>query len=205
MMLTAGVLNVSELLYVRQLGGNAAGYAAVVTAAGIGIGLGSIAGKGGGTLNRLENRYVLGIALFASGLLAASASPNLLGVAAAFVVGGVGNGLVLVHQRLIMQRVVEDGMLGRVFGVQGATDGCAFALAFVGTAPLLTVVSPRMLIAMAGAGSLVVAALAFRLLKRTVQVRGVVEPHPNGTAEPAAVAVPESAAGLPLGGPDLGR
>jgi MFS family permease len=205
MMLTAGILNVSELLYVRQLGGGAAGYAAVVTAAGIGIGLGSIAGKGGGSLSRLENRYVLGIALFAAGLLGASASPNLAGVAAAFVVGGVGNGLVLVHQRLIMQRVVDDDMLGRVFGVQGATDGCAFALAFVGTAPLLSVVSPRMLIAIAGAGSLAVAGLALRSLKRAVQPRGAVEPHLSGTAEPTAVAVPESGTALPLGSPDLGR
>jgi hypothetical protein len=197
MIFTAGFINVSELILVNKLHGGHVGYAILVTVAGIGIAIGSIVGKSGGDLQKLQWRYLSGIALFSVGLLGASASPVLAGVIVAFGFGGIGNGMVIVYQRLILQRVVDERMLGRVFGMQAASDGAAFAASFAFTAAILSVVSPRPLFAAAGAGSAIVALVAWRLLRRSQEELPplVEEPEP-----PAAAAEP-----LVLSGPDLGR
>jgi MFS family permease len=197
MIFTAGIINVSELILVNKLNGGHVGYAILVTVSGIGIAAGSIVGKGGGTLAKLQGRYVLGVALFAAGLLGASASPVLAGVVVAFGVGGVGNGMVIVYQRLILQRVVDESLLGRVFGMQAASDGAAFAAAFVFTGAILSVVSPRPLFALAGAVSAIVAVVAWRSLRRHADVPEVI-PSTDGTGP---VAEPP----LAVTSPDLGR
>jgi MFS family permease len=198
MIFMAGFINVSELIFVNQLHGGHVGYAILVTVSGIGIAVGSMTGKSGGDLRRLTTRYLAGITLFAAALLAASASPVLVGVIVAFGVGGVGNGMVIVYQRLILQRVVDERLLGRVFGMQAASDGAAFAASFVFTALILSVVSPRPLFAVAGAGSAIVAAVAFKILRKDAEE--VAQEH-EAPAEP----LPQPAEPLALSGPDLGR
>jgi MFS family permease len=139
----------------------------------------------------------MGISLFAVGLLGASASPVLAGVIIAFGFGGVGNGMVIVYQRLILQRVVDESLLGRVFGMQAASDGAAFAASFAFTAAILSVVSPRPLFAAAGAGSALVALVAWRLLRRSQAELPELEEQPEAAVAPAEPLV--------LSGPDLGR
>jgi MFS family permease len=197
MIFMAGFINVSELIFVNQLHGGHVGYAILVTVSGIGIAVGSMAGKSGGDLRRLTTRYLAGITLFAAALLAASASPVLVGVIVAFGVGGVGNGMVIVYQRLILQRVVDERLLGRVFGMQAASDGAAFAASFAFTALILSVVSPRPLFAAAGAGSAIVAAVAFKILRKDTEV----PQEQDAPAEP----LPPAVEPLALSGPDLGR
>jgi MFS family permease len=196
MIFTAGIINVSELILVNKLNGGHVGYAILVTVSGIGIAAGSIVGKGGGDLRKLETRYVMGVGLFAAGLLGASASPALAGVVVAFGFGGIGNGMVIVYQRLILQRVVDEGLLGRVFGMQAASDGAAFAAAFVFTGAILAVVNPRPLFGLAGGVSAIVALVALRSLRRHGEVQEAVPGE--GTAP---VAEPP----LAVTSPDLGR
>ncbi len=140
------------------------------------------------------------MSLFAVGLLGASASPVLAGVVIAFGFGGVGNGMVIVYQRLILQRVVAEGLLGRVFGMQAASDGAAFAAAFVFTGAILSVVSPRPLFAVAGAGSAVVALVAYRSLRAHPYVPQPVAGDAEDEDERQQLGEP-----LALSGPDLGR
>jgi ABC-type Fe3+-siderophore transport system permease subunit len=108
----------------------------------------------------------------------------------------VGNGMVIVYQRLILQRVVDESLLGRVFGMQAASDGAAFAASFAFTAAILSVVSPRPLFAAAGAGSALVALVAWRLLRKQEEL-------PEAEEQPGPPAAP--AEPLVLSGPDLGR
>lgn len=197
MIFMAGFINVSELIFVNQLHGGHVGYAILVTVSGIGIALGSVAGKSGGDLRTLTTRYLAGITLFAVALMGASASPVLVGVIVAFGVGGVGNGMVIVYQRLILQRVVDERLLGRVFGMQAASDGAAFAASFAFTALILSVVSPRPLFAAAGVGSAIVAAVAFKVLRKDTEV----PQEQEAPAEP----LPPAVEPLALSGPDLGR
>jgi MFS family permease len=201
MIFTAGIINVSELLLVNRLHGGHVGYAVLVTVSGIGIAIGSMVGKSGGDLRKLQRRYLVGVALFAVGLLGAAASPVLTGVVIAFGFGGVGNGMVIVYQRLILQRVVAEGLLGRVFGLQAASDGAAFAAAFVFTGAILSVVSPRPLFAVAGAGAAVVALAALRSLRSQAAV-----PQPLGTGDEDEEGDSQARVEpLALSGPDLGR
>jgi hypothetical protein len=93
--------------------------------------------------------------------------------------------------------VVDESLLGRVFGMQAASDGAAFAASFAFTAAILSVVSPRPLLAAAGALSALVALVAWRLLKRHQDELPEIE-EPQGP--PMAPSEP-----LVLSGPDLGR
>jgi hypothetical protein len=88
----------------------------------------------------------LGIALFAIAPIFALA---LLGLG----LTGVGNGLLLTHERLIFQKVVPDRLLGRAFALAD-TAGCwAFAIAFAGAGAALAQIGTEALLLGAAAGA----------------------------------------------------
>ncbi|HEX6458874.1 MAG TPA: MFS transporter [Thermoleophilaceae bacterium] len=191
-----GLINVAELLFARELGAGRTGYALLVTLSGVGIATGSLMGKEGGPLGYLERRFLAGLGLVALGCIAASASPIFAGVAVAVTLCGIGNGMVIVFQRLILQRSVDESLLGRVFGVQVASDGIAFTSSYLLAGGLLTLVGPRtMFIVAAAGGSLVVAATA-----RGLRARWKAGEPPADSSAPAEV--PEELA--VVGGPELG-
>jgi len=152
-----GLINVAELLFADQLGAGKTGYALLVTVSGVAIAIGSLLGKSGGAMPVLQRRFLTGIGLFAAGMVAASTSPVFAGVAVGVALGGLGNGMVIVFQRLILQRTVHEELLGRVFGVQVALDGAAFTTSYLIAAGLLQLMGPRGLFIVAGAGATLVA------------------------------------------------
>jgi MFS family permease len=162
-----GIINVSELLLSNQLGAGRGGYALLVTVSGIGIGLGSLVGKSGGALPLLQRRFFLGLGLFAVGLVGAAAASAFAAVAVGITVGAVGNGMVIVFQRLILQASVEDELLGRIFGAQVALDGVAFTSSYLIAGALLEVASPRTMFVVAGAGAALVACATAYLSRHT--------------------------------------
>lgn len=185
----AGLVNVAELLISKQLGAGSSGYALLVTLSGVAIATGSVVGKSGGEAPTLKRRFILGLALFGVGLAAASASPDFAGVAAGITLGGVGNGMVIVFQRLIIQSTVSEDLLGRVFGAQVALDGVAFTISYLAAAALLTALSPRVLFVISGSGACAVALVTFWMLRATWVGHGA-------RARASAVAEPEPLAGL---------
>src|SRR5919202_1882009 len=82
--LFAAMLNVAELLLARELGARAGG------------------------LRDYERRYLFGALAVAAGLLGFAASPFYAVALPAFLVLGLGNGLVVVHERLIFQATVPE-------------------------------------------------------------------------------------------------
>ncbi|HKN93767.1 MAG TPA: MFS transporter [Thermoleophilaceae bacterium] len=191
----AGLVNVAELLIARQLGAGSTGYALLVTLSGVAITAGSVMGKSGGDAATLRRRFITGLGLFGVGLAGASASPAFAGVAIGISLGGVGNGMVIVFQRLIIQSTVSDELLGRVFGAQVALDGFAFTSSYLVAAALLTAVGPRVLFVIAGAGACAVA-LATLWALRTASVGGA-------AARPLAATVAEAESPLAgLGSPE---
>jgi MFS family permease len=153
-----GLINVAELLLSNKLGAGKTGYALLVTVSGVAIAIGSLTGKSGGTPAVLKRRFLTGVCIFAAGLVAASASPVFAGVAVGVALGGLGNGMVIVFQRLILQRSVKEELLGRIFGVQVALDGAAFTSSYLVAAALLQLTGPRGLFIIAGVGASIVAA-----------------------------------------------
>jgi MFS family permease len=162
-----GVFNVAELPFASDvLETTDAGYSALVALFGLGFIAGSLAGSGGGSPQLLRTRFVQGVLLFGVGLLSSALAPGLLVALATFALAGFGNGLLLVHERLIVQETVPDGLMGRAFGVKDALASWAFGVAFIVSGALLTLLSPRTLIGAAGAGVVLVSVVSAVALRR---------------------------------------
>ena len=154
-----GIFNVSELPFATdELATSDAGYSILVALFGLGFILGSLAGSGGGPPGLLRRRFLQGVMLLGLGFLLSGLAPSLAVALLGFTLAGFGNGLLLVHERLIVQEDVPDALMGRAFGVKDALASWAFGVAFVAAGYLLTLVSPRELVLAAGAGGLFVCA-----------------------------------------------
>lgn len=163
-----GLFNVAELLLANnELGAGNAGYAILVAVYGLGFISGSLAGSGGGALERLKQRYRLGLLIMGGGFAISGLAPNLGLALGAFAVAGFGNGLVLVYERLLIQALVPDRLSGRVFGVKDALTAWAFALSFAAGAAVLSLLDTRATIVLAGVGGLVVWLVTAAMLRST--------------------------------------
>ena len=153
----AGLFNVGELLLAeRELGAGGAGYSVLVSVYGASVALGSLAGSRGGSLTMLARNFTAGILLVGVGMLGAGLAPNFGVALLTFAVAGVGNGLVLVHERLLVQRTVPDAHLGRVFGVGETLGSWAFCASFVAGGAVASLLGTRELFFVAGGGVLLV-------------------------------------------------
>jgi hypothetical protein len=163
-----GFFNVGEVLLATEvLDVGDSGYSILVTLYGVGFIAGSLAGGRGGALPELKWRYLAGMLLMAFGFLASGLAPT-LGVALfTFMVGGFGNGLMLVYERLLIQALVPDELSGRVFGVKDALTAWAWALAFLAGAAALSAVGTREMVALAGAGALATWLFSWLALRST--------------------------------------
>lgn len=166
-LLCAGMLNVIELLFAKdELGVGDSGFSILVALSGLGIVLGNARGARGGPLPDLRRRYLLGIVTIGIALVGMSVAPNFGAACLAFVAMGVGNGLVLVHGRVLLQRIVPEHLLGRVYGVKDGVLAAAFGLAFISAGALVDALGTRPVLAAAGALGVVVWALATPALRR---------------------------------------
>ena len=164
--LFAGLFNVGELLLADdELGAGDAGFAMLVAIFGLGVVAGSLAGAGSANPSLLKRRYLLGIGVTGTGFLAAAVAPGIALAAAGFAVAGFGNGLMLVHERLLLQVTVRESLLGRVFGLRDTLDAWAWTIAFVSAGLLLATLDTRAVLALAGAGVLAVMAASSWLLR----------------------------------------
>ena len=164
--LFAGLFNVGELLLAQEeLGAGEAGFALLVAMFGLGVVAGSLAGAGSSDPHVLKRRYLAGIGVTGLGFLAAAAAPGIALATVGFAVAGFGNGLMLVHERLLVQVTVGDGMLGRVFGLRDTLDAWAWTLAFASAGLLLVTLDTRVVLGLAGAGVCAVAAASAWVLR----------------------------------------
>jgi MFS family permease len=149
-----GAMNVAEVLLVNTtLGGGAAAYAITTAVMGLGVTAGSLLGGRSGSPARL---YVLGIGIVAAGMAACAVAPVLAVAVAAFLVIGVGNGLALVSENVLLQLVVPAEIKGRVFGLKAAMISGAFLVAYFGGGLLTAAIGPRATFGLIAGGSLAV-------------------------------------------------
>jgi len=185
MLLFAGLFNVAELPFVQdELSGGDAGFAALVAIYGLGFVGGSLSGGRGGTPIELKRRFLAGLAVVSAGFLAAGAAPGVLVACLGFVVAGIGNGLILVYERLLIQTIVPDELMGRAFGVKDGLTAWTFAAAFVAAGGLVEVLGPRSVVLVAGVGGLLV------WLGSSVALRGAWEQAPADGVRANEQAVP---------------
>ena len=189
-MFVGGLFNVAEPLFATQtLGSSDSGFALLVTLSGLGFIIGSLRGAEGGELPLLKRRYLQGAFVLGAGSVAAGASPGLALALLAFGVAGFGNGLLLVHERLLIQAVVPENLQGRIFAVSDTVVSWAFGISFLCAGPLLSGIGIRETLLIAGGAGLLVAAFAALGLRDqwTIATASppapaprVEEPHPAG-------------------------
>jgi hypothetical protein len=155
-----GVFNVGELLFAtEELDVGNAGYSALVAMFGLGFIGGSLTGSHGGSPELLRRRFIQGAFLMGLGFLLTGVAPSFVLALVTFTLAGAGNGMLLVHERVIVQATVPDVLMGRTFGVKDALASWAFGTAFFAAGGLLTAIDSRQLIIGVGVGGLIVAAV----------------------------------------------
>jgi MFS family permease len=166
-MFAAGLFNVAEPLFATEtldVGGS--GFGLLIASFAAGFVAGSLRGAGGGELPVLRRRYLQGLFLGGIGVLATGVAPGLLIALLTFGLAGFGNGLLLVHERVLFNRVVPDQLQGRMFAVSDTAASWAFGLSYLCAGPLLSAIGVRETILIAGAASIAIAGVA------TVALRG---------------------------------
>jgi MFS family permease len=153
LILFAAMLNVTELLVAERLGSGDTGYSLLVAAAGLGFVVGSLAGASGAPLAELKRRYLGGILVMALGMALFGIAPVYVLALLGLGLTGMGNGLLLTHERLIFQRVVPDRIMGRAFALADTAGSWAFAIAFIGSGALLSQVGTRTVLLGAAVGA----------------------------------------------------
>jgi MFS family permease len=166
--MVAGTMNVAELVLAqRELGAGSSGFALLVCAYGCGLVGGSLLGASDTDEDGLRRRYLLGLVLLGAGLAGSAVAP-VVGVAmATFAISGLGNGLFVVSDRVLLQRIVPDRLHGRAFGLLDAVDSWGFGMAVLAGGALASTYGGRTTFALAGAGTLLVWLTAARVLRRT--------------------------------------
>jgi MFS family permease len=129
--LFAGMSNVAEPRFItHDLAGSSASFSLMVAVWGIGVVIGSLAGGRGGEDARLWRRYLAGLAAIGAGYAAAAAAPVYLLTLPGFALCGLGNGAVIVHERLLVLSLVPQRAQGRAFGTLEMVASWALAGAF---------------------------------------------------------------------------
>jgi MFS family permease len=174
----AAMVNVGELLLARKVGASASGFAVLMVAAGGGIVVGSLLGARGGELHDMKRRYLAAVLLTSVSILGLAASDAYATALFAFLAMGIGNGLVVVHERLIFHATVPQRLMGRAFAVLDTLTGWGYAAAFIAAGALISALGTRAMFALAGVGGVAVFVAA------TLALRGVWVPAADAP-EPA--------------------
>jgi MFS family permease len=174
-LLFAGLINVGELLLAEEeLGAGGAGYSILVAAYGACFALGSLAGSRGGSVPELSRNFVAGILLGGIGIIASGIAPTFVIAVATFGISGLGNGLVVVHGRLLIQTVVPDALMGRVFALSDSLAAGGLSVAFLAGGAVASLLGIRELFFVAGAGVLLTWAVSAFFLSRSATLAAVV-------------------------------
>jgi MFS family permease len=160
-MFFGGVFNVAEPLFATQtLGSGKAGYSILVAIYGLGFITGSLAGSHGGEALRLRRRYLQGLALTGVGSLCTAVAPTFVVALLTFALAGVGNGVLVVHERLLIQERVPEGFFGRAFGLTDTLVSWSLVSSFLVAGVVSSLTGPRGLILGVAIGELSLAFVA---------------------------------------------
>ena len=175
--LCIGITNVGEVVLARDVldvGGS--GLAAMVCAGGVGTVLGTL-----GTRFTLagpwdwRRAYIIGIAAMTIELLACGVLHSFWLVVPALALGGFGNGLALVHDRLLLSESTPESLHGRLFAIQKTCVSLAFAVSFITSGAMIAGGGVRAAFLVCGFGLVLVGFLAQRRLRAAW-------PRPDATA-----------------------
>lgn len=167
--LTGAMFNVlAPLLATGPLHAGDSGYGLLMALYGTGMVAGSWANaRAGCELMSLRRRWLFGIGLSGLAMAAAALAPNFGVALIAFTIVGVAENLLVGPEMRLVQELVSERLLGRVFGLKDVLENIAFVSAFLGAGALLTVAGVRVVFVAAGLVTLALAAVASLSFKVT--------------------------------------
>lgn len=138
--LCIGVTNVGEVFLAREvLGVGGSGLALMVAAGGMGTVLGSLCTRFTAGRSWMWRRaYAIGLAAMAVDLFVCAFAGSIWVIVPALALGGFGNGLALVHDRMLLSRSTPETLHGRLFGLQKTCISFAFAVSFLVSGALIS-------------------------------------------------------------------
>jgi MFS family permease len=158
--------NVAMVFLVRDtLGGDAAAYGVVSALFGVGMLLGSLAIMRG-TRHSAAALYLLALVLSSGGTLLTGIAPVIALVAMTQLLSGAGNGVEIVSSDTIYQQDIPRSLIGRLYGFSSTAVAVGSGIAMGLGGLLVDATSPRFAFVVAGAGGLLVAAVAAPALLR---------------------------------------
>lgn len=158
---TGAMFNVlAPLLATGPLHAGGTGYGVLWAFYGTGMVAGSWAtARVGSEIAELRRRWLWGIALSGIAMACAAVASNLAVALVAFMLIGLSENLLVGPEMRLVQELVPERLLGRVFGLKDVLENVAFVTAFVGAGALLTVAGVR--VVFVGAGLATVALAVF--------------------------------------------
>ena len=119
------------------------GYGLIFGCIGLGLAVGSFGAGSWVERRSVGTVYAASILLQAIGVTAAAVAPNVWFSLPCFVFAGIGNGIAVVCNSLLVQRGAPDAIRGRVFTVIMSVNYAVYGLGFVIAGPLTDSVGPR--------------------------------------------------------------
>jgi len=164
-MLAVGIVNVAEVFLAREsYDAGDFGFGLLWAGSGIGLILGGLAASS--ILKRgLAGAYVLVLAIYALGILAAAVSPGIWFGVASMMLAGFGNGGAVVANITLVQRGAEDRVRGRVFTLLMSVNYAVLGAAFVVAGPITDALGARWAYAIASATVTAAIAVAWLLIR----------------------------------------
>ena len=165
--LTGAMFNVvAPLLATGPLHASGSGYSVLMALYGLGMVAGSWTNaRAGSDIDGLRRRWLFGIALSGVAMAVAALAPNLPLALVAFTFIGLGENLLVGPEMRLMQELVPERLLGRVFGLKDVLENIAFVCAFLAAGAFLSLAGVRAVFVGAGVLTVALAALgavAFR-------------------------------------------
>ena len=171
--LAVGMVNVGEVMLARELlGVGGSGLAALMAASGVGTFLGSTFGARTGTSWQWRKAYLAGLMCMAGDLVLCAVAPHFWLLVVTFALGGFGNGLALVHDRLLFAHTVPEPLHGRLFALHKTCTSAAFVIAFLLAGVLISALGIQAMFLCGGLALMVIIVVIRRPLRGAVAGAG---------------------------------
>jgi MFS family permease len=175
-------INVAEVVLAKvSFDAGDFGYGLMLASAGFGLAFGSLSVSSWIEHRELGVVYGSGFALMALGIGAAAASPNVWIAAGCVIVSGIGNGIAVVCNALLVQRGAPDRLRGRVFTVLMSSNYAVLGLGMIAAGALTNEYGARWVWGVSACLSALAAIVGYSMARgirnqQVVEVQRVAEP-----------------------------
>lgn len=166
-MIAIASVNLAEIFLAKKtLHAGDFGFGLLWSASGVGLVVGALCANGVVRRFGVRTAYPRALLLWALGIAAVAASPNVWIAALAMAVASVGNGIAVVANITLVQRGTADHVRGRALAAIMSVNSLMMLAVFLAAGPATVALGARAIYSIAAGSLVVAAAFAARLLPR---------------------------------------